>query len=140
MKTSTLLTAAVAAVSMLGAPSAFAATPAASKLSLASAPSLRAGGVDKRRVNRQFPSAPATGGWTVTQPNLPGQAAGGGSCATNPSNCQVGSPASSIANVSGGIGGGGRGGFLSNPFVIAGVVATAIAVPVALANSGSVSP
>ncbi len=40
----------------------------------------------------------------------------------------------------GGGGGGGLKMFLSNPIVIAGLVATAIAVPVALANSGSSSP
>lgn len=37
-------------------------------------------------------------------------------------------------------GGGGLKMFLSNPIVIAGLVATAIAVPVALANTGSCSP
>ncbi len=37
-------------------------------------------------------------------------------------------------------GGGGLKMFLSNPIVIAGLIATAIAVPVALANSGSSSP
>ncbi|MBN1394211.1 MAG: carboxypeptidase regulatory-like domain-containing protein [Pirellulales bacterium] len=37
-------------------------------------------------------------------------------------------------------GGGGLKMFLSNPIVIAGLVATAIAVPVSLANSGSSSP
>jgi len=37
-------------------------------------------------------------------------------------------------------GGGGLKMFLSNPIVIAGLIATAIAVPVALANNGSASP
>jgi hypothetical protein len=39
-----------------------------------------------------------------------------------------------------GTGGGGLKGFITNPIVIAGVVATAIAVPVALANSSHASP
>ncbi|NLF09773.1 MAG: carboxypeptidase regulatory-like domain-containing protein [Pirellulaceae bacterium] len=46
-----------------------------------------------------------------------------------------------IVYTQGGYGGcGGLKMFLSNPIVIAGLVATAIAVPVALANSGSSSP
>jgi hypothetical protein len=36
--------------------------------------------------------------------------------------------------------GGGLGGFITNPIVIAGVVATAVAVPVALANTSHASP
>lgn len=48
---------------------------------------------------------------------------------------------SAIVYTQGGCGGGGGlKMFLSNPIVIAGLVATAIAVPVALANSGSSSP
>lgn len=45
-----------------------------------------------------------------------------------------------IVYTQGGGGGGGLKMFLANPIVIAGLVATAIAVPVALANSGSSSP
>lgn len=47
---------------------------------------------------------------------------------------------SAIVYTQGGGGGGGLKMFLANPIVIAGLVATAIAVPVALANSGSSSP
>lgn len=91
MKPSKIATAALAAIAMLGASPAFAAVPAASKLSLASAQSVRIGGVQKRVTNRQSSGA-------------------------------------------------GLNQLLANPIVIASIVATAIAVPVALANSDPSSP
>ena len=81
MKVSKIIAAAVAAVSMLGASTAFAAAPAASKLSVSASPAVkavRAGGLKKGDKSN---------------------------------------------------------GFLSNPLVIAGIVATAIAIPVALGGS-----
>lgn len=86
MKVSKFLTVAAATASMLAASSAYAAAPVAAKLSVASAQSLRVGGIEKRSVNRNsFRS------------------------------------------------------FITNPLVIAGVVATAIAVPLAISNSDNPS-
>lgn len=118
MKSCKIATAALAAVAMLGTSSAFAAAPAASKLSLTSAQSLRADGVDQRRANRL---APGRGRLSA--------------CTTDPSKCNINLDKFGISS-----GPGKFGNFLSNPLVITGIVATAIAVPVALSNSNPSSP